>query len=46
MAAVALVDGEGGEGLLKAINAKFGTQLGPQDIPAMGIRVLTAGTGF
>jgi aldehyde:ferredoxin oxidoreductase len=46
MAAVALVEGEGGEGLLKAINAKFGTQLKPEDIPAMGIRVLTAERDF
>jgi aldehyde:ferredoxin oxidoreductase len=28
------------------MNAKFGTQLGPDDIPAMGIRVLQAELEF
>ena len=46
MAAVALVEGEGGEAFLRAINAKFGTQLGPEDIPALGIRVLKAEREF
>jgi len=46
MAAVALVEGEGAEAFLKVINAKFGTQLGPQDIPALGIRVLKAEREF
>jgi aldehyde:ferredoxin oxidoreductase len=46
MAAVALADGEGGEAFLKAINAKFGTQLGPDDVGALGIRVLTAERDF
>jgi len=46
MAAVALVDGEGGEAFLKAINAKFGTNLGPDDVGALGIRVLTAERDF
>jgi aldehyde:ferredoxin oxidoreductase len=40
MAVVALTTPEGGEAFLKVINAKFGTQLGPDDIPGMGIRVL------
>jgi aldehyde:ferredoxin oxidoreductase len=46
MAYVALGTPEAGEALLKAINAKFGTQLGPQDVPAMGIRVLNAEREF
>jgi aldehyde:ferredoxin oxidoreductase len=46
MAAVALVDGEGGEAFIKAINAKYGTQLGPADIPALGIRVLKTELDF
>jgi aldehyde:ferredoxin oxidoreductase len=46
MAAAALTEGEGGGAFLKAINAKFGTQLGPEDIPALGIRVLKAEQGF
>ncbi len=46
MAAVALADGEGGEAFLNAINAKFGTQLGPDDVGALGIRVLTAERDF
>lgn len=37
---------EGGEAFLKVMNAKFGTQLGPGDIPAMGIRVLKAEREF
>jgi aldehyde:ferredoxin oxidoreductase len=40
MAVVALTTPEGGEAFLKVINAKFGTHLGPDDIPGMGIRVL------
>lgn len=40
MAYVALTTPEGGGALLKAINAKFGTQLGPDDVPALGLRVL------
>ena len=35
-----------GGALLQAINARFGTQLGPDDIPAMGIRVLKAEREF
>jgi aldehyde:ferredoxin oxidoreductase len=46
MAAVALVEGEGAGAFLNAINAKFGTQLGPADIPALGIRVLKAEREF
>jgi len=46
MAYVALTTPEAGEALLKAINAKFGTQLGPEDVPALGIRVLTAEREF
>lgn len=46
MAAVALVEGAGAEAFLKAINAKFGLQLGPEDIPALGIRVLQAEREF
>jgi len=46
MAAVALTEGEGAEALLKAINAKTGAQLGPEDVGALGIRVLTAELDF
>jgi aldehyde:ferredoxin oxidoreductase len=46
MAAVALVEGAGAEAFLKAINAKYGLQLGPEDIPALGIRVLQAEREF
>lgn len=46
MAYVALTTPEGGGALLQAINAKFGTQLGPDDVPALGIRVLQAEREF
>jgi aldehyde:ferredoxin oxidoreductase len=47
MATVALLNPEGGEVFRKAINAKMGTQLGPDDFPhAMGIRVLKAEREF
>jgi aldehyde:ferredoxin oxidoreductase len=46
MAYVALTTPEGGEALLKAINAKFGIQLGPDDVPALGVRVLKAEREF
>jgi aldehyde:ferredoxin oxidoreductase len=46
MAYVALTTPEGGGALLNAINAKFGTQLGPEDVPALGIRVLKAEREF
>ncbi len=40
LASFALTTPEGGEAFLKAMNAKFGSELGPDDIPALGIRVL------
>jgi aldehyde:ferredoxin oxidoreductase len=46
MAYVALGSPEGGAALLKAINAKFGIQLGPDDVPALGLRVLKAEREF
>ncbi len=46
MAYVALTTPEGGGALLNAINAKFGTQLAPDDVPALGIRVLKAEREF
>ena len=45
-AIVALAGPEGGGAFLNAINAKFGTKLGPDDIAAMGIRVLKAEREF
>ena len=46
LASFALTTPEGGEAFLKVLNAKFGTRLGPDDIPRMGIRVLTAEREF
>jgi len=46
MAHVALTTPEGGGALLQAINAKFGIQLGPADVPALGLRVLKAEREF
>lgn len=46
MASAALVEGDGADAFLKAINAKMGTQLNPDDIPAMGIRVIKAEKEF
>jgi len=46
LASFALTTPEGGEAFLNAMNAKFGTQLGPDDIPALGIRVLKAEREF
>jgi aldehyde:ferredoxin oxidoreductase len=46
MAIVALTTPEGGGELLKAINAKFGTRMVPEDVPALGIRVLKAEREF
>lgn len=46
MAIVALTTPEGGGALLKAINSKSGTHLTPDDIPALGIRVLKAEREF
>jgi aldehyde:ferredoxin oxidoreductase len=47
MAYVALLTPEAGEVFLKALNAKLGTELGPDDFPgAMGVRVLQAEREF
>jgi aldehyde:ferredoxin oxidoreductase len=47
MATVAVIDPEAGEPFRKALSAKLGTQLGPEDFPgAMGIRVLKAEREF
>jgi aldehyde:ferredoxin oxidoreductase len=46
MGIVALTTPEGGGAFLSAINAKFGTKLGPADIPALGMRVLKAEREF
>jgi aldehyde:ferredoxin oxidoreductase len=47
MAYVALLTPEAGEVFLKALNAKLGTEFGPDDFPgAMGIRVLKAEREF
>ncbi|MBN2034756.1 MAG: aldehyde ferredoxin oxidoreductase [Deltaproteobacteria bacterium] len=46
MAFVALLGPEGGSAFLSAINAKFGTKLGPDDIQALGVRVLKAEREF
>jgi aldehyde:ferredoxin oxidoreductase len=47
MAYVALLTPEAGETFLKVLNAKLGTELGPDDFPgAMGIRVLKAEREF
>jgi len=46
LASFTLTTPEGGGAFLNAMNAKFGTQLGPDDIPAMGIRVLQAELEF
>ena len=46
LASFALTTPEGGEAFLKAMNAKFGTELGPDDMPASGIRVLKAEREF
>lgn len=40
LASFPLTTPEGGEAFLKVMNARFGTQLVPEDIPALGIRVL------
>jgi aldehyde:ferredoxin oxidoreductase len=46
MAYVALASPEGGAALLKAINAKLGTSLEPDDVGALGVRVLKAEREF
>lgn len=40
LASFALLTDEGAGAFLKAMNAKFGTELGPDAVPALGIRVL------
>jgi aldehyde:ferredoxin oxidoreductase len=45
-AGFALESPEAGEALIKVMNAKFGTQLTPDDVPALGIRVLKAEREF
>ena len=46
MAGTTLAAPEAGEAFLKLINAKLGTQLEPEDIPALGVRVLKAEREF
>ena len=46
LAGVALADDVAKEALLKMMNAKLGTEFGPNDYPAMGIRVLKAEREF
>ncbi|MGD8715809.1 MAG: aldehyde ferredoxin oxidoreductase C-terminal domain-containing protein, partial [Desulfobacterales bacterium] len=46
LAGVALADDVAKEALLKMMNAKLGTEFGPGDYPAMGIRVLKAEREF
>jgi aldehyde:ferredoxin oxidoreductase len=46
LASFALTEPAGAEAFLNAMNAKFGTELGPDDIPAAGIRVLKAEREF
>jgi aldehyde:ferredoxin oxidoreductase len=46
LASFAMTTPEGGAAFLNAMNAKLGTQLGPDEIPAMGIRVLKAEREF
>ncbi|UCE52947.1 MAG: aldehyde ferredoxin oxidoreductase [Desulfobacterales bacterium] len=46
LAGVALADAVATEALLKMMNAKLGTQFGPDDYPALGIRVLKAEREF
>ena len=46
MASFALTTPEGGQAFLAAMNAKFGTNFGPDSIPAMGIKVLQAEREF
>ena len=47
MASVALLSPEGFEAFRKVIDAKLGTQLGPDDFPhGLGVRVLKAERGF
>jgi aldehyde:ferredoxin oxidoreductase len=46
LAAGAMATAEGGEAFFKALNAKFGTRLGPNDIPRLGLQVLQAERDF
>jgi aldehyde:ferredoxin oxidoreductase len=46
LASFALTTPEGGMAFLQAMNAKFGTQLGPEAIPQLGLRVLQAEREF
>jgi aldehyde:ferredoxin oxidoreductase len=46
LAAGAIATPEGGEAFFKALNARWGTQLGPQDIPRIGLQVLQAERAF
>jgi aldehyde:ferredoxin oxidoreductase len=46
LASFALATPEGGEAFIRAMNAKFGTQLTPEAIPQLGIRVLQAEREF
>lgn len=46
LASFALTTPEGGEAFLKVMNAKLGTQLGPEAIGQMGVRVLQAEREF
>ncbi|CCK81878.1 aldehyde ferredoxin oxidoreductase C-terminal domain-containing protein [Desulfobacula toluolica] len=40
LASFALTTPEGADAFLKVMNAKFGVQMSPDDIPALGVRVL------
>jgi len=46
LASFALTTPEGGQAFLAAMNAKFGTNFGPDSIPEMGIKVLRAEREF
>jgi aldehyde:ferredoxin oxidoreductase len=46
LASFALATPEGGAAFIRAMNAKFGTQLTPEAIPQLGIRVLQAEREF
>ena len=46
LASFAIATPEGGQAFIRAMNAKFGTQLGPEAIGQLGIRVLKAEREF
>jgi len=46
LAGTVLADPAANEALLKLINAKYGSRLGPDDVAAMGVRVLKAELDF